>query len=286
MKETLPDVEAATERPPDVGADAAASAPSAAQAAPFDDASLVGTVLDERYRVVRLVGQGGMGLVYEAQHIHMQRRMAVKLLHPELSADTEVLARFEREAVAAARVQHPSVVAALDFGRLPSGTLYLVLEYVEGQSLSELLRDGPLEAGRAVSLALSIALALAAAHEAGIVHRDLKPDNVMLIPAVDGEPQVKVLDFGIAKLVDTERHEGDAPITRAGVVFGTPEYMAPEQASGSGADARSDLYALGMMLYEMLVGRTAFASTEVVEVLRAQILTPAPALPTSVPVPL
>jgi serine/threonine-protein kinase len=252
----------------------------------FDDAALVGSVLAERYRVVRLAGQGGMGLVYEAEHVHMQKRVAVKLLHAELSADAEVVARFEREALAAARIQHPGVVAAIDFGRLPSGTLYLVLEYVEGQSLSELLKAGPLEPERAVSIALSIALALAAAHEAGIIHRDLKPDNVMLVPGIEDEPQVKVLDFGIAKLVAVEGHEEREGLTRAGVVFGTPEYMSPEQARGGEVDVRSDLYALGMILYEMLAGHSAFSADEAVEVLRAQLISPVPPLPEQLPEPL
>src|SRR5690606_23745277 len=161
---------------------------------------LIGRILAERYRVTRLLGSGGMGAVYRAEHVHMRKAVALKVLHREMTAMPEVVARFEREAVAAARIEHPNVAAALDFGQLEDGAFYLVLEYIEGRSLSAALdAEGPFAPLRAVHITRQVAEALAAAHDAGVVHRDLKPDNIMLVER-DGDPDfAKVLDFGIAK---------------------------------------------------------------------------------------
>jgi serine/threonine protein kinase len=187
---------------------------------------MVGRVLAGRYRIEALLGMGGMGAVYRAEHVHMRKAVAVKILHREMTQLPEVVARFEREAVAAARITHPNVAAATDFGRLDDGSFYLALEFVEGRSLGQLIKkEGALAEERALGIARQIAEALAAAHAAGVVHRDLKPENVMLVSR-EGQPEfVKVLDFGIAKL----RFEstGDQPLTQMGVVFGTPEYMSP-----------------------------------------------------------
>ena len=237
--------------------------------------SLVGQVLAGRYRIGKQLGSGGMGAVYLAEHVHMRKVVAVKVLHREMTYMPEVVARFEREAVAAGRIEHPHVAAATDFGRLEDGAFYLVLEYVEGKSLRELLDEGgPLAPEVAAHIAEQIADALSAAHAAGIVHRDLKPDNVMLIQRDADSHFVKVLDFGIAKI---ELGGTQSQLTQMGSVFGTPEYMAPEQASGTPVDARADLYTLGIILYEMLTGRTPFAADDLVVILTRQ-MTAEPAL--------
>jgi serine/threonine protein kinase len=227
-------------------------------------AALIGMTLSGRYLINRLIGEGGMGAVYEAEHTHMKKRLAVKVLHAEMSRLQEVVDRFEREAMAAAHIEHPNVAAATDFGKLEDGSCFLVLEYVEGQSLREAIGKGRLELGRALRVTFQIASALQRAHALGIVHRDLKPENVMLVER-EGDPDfVKVLDFGIAKVpvgdIGTSvKPSADAPVlTQMGMVYGTPEYMAPEQALGQVVDARADLYALGVMLYEMLAGSRPF----------------------------
>ncbi len=244
-------------------------------------ATHVGTLLADRYRVDKLLGEGGMGQVFLGEHVHMRKAVAIKVLHRELTMQPEIVARFEREAVAAGRIEHPHVAAATDFGRLPDGAFYLVLEFVEGESLTALLSEQvKLPARRALGIARQIADALQAAHAAGVIHRDLKPDNVMLVNRPDGEDFVKVLDFGIAK-VQGEDVEQPA-LTRAGTVFGTPEYMAPEQAQGLSADGRADLYTLGMMLYEMLSGCTAFKDDDLLVVLTRQMTAAPPSLPPEV----
>ncbi len=234
-------------------------------------ALLVGQVVADRYRIVEVIGKGGMGAVYRADHVHIKKSFALKVLHRELTHHAEAVKRFEREAIAAARIDHPNVATAIDFGRLEGGAFYLVLDYVQGRNLRSLLNsEHHLTEIRAMRIARQVASALAAAHAAGIVHRDLKPDNVMLVEASSEPDFIKVLDFGIAKL-RTEEITDEPAITRFGTVFGTPEYMSPEQALGHSVDARSDLYALGIMLYEMLVGRTPFADEQLVTVLTRQM---------------
>src|SRR6187402_503202 len=235
----------------------------------------IGSMLAERYRIDALVGEGGMGRVYSAEHVLMRKRLAVKVLRRELTRVPEVVARFEREAMAAGNIEHPNVVAATDFGKLPDGAVFLVLEFVSGHSLRDEIAKGPFQVDRALHVARQIASALSAAHAQGIVHRDLKPENVMLVEK-GGDPDfVKVLDFGIAKVplgdaVGTGAKRGN-PITKAGMVFGTPEYMAPEQALGQTVDGRADLYALGVILYEMLSGSRPFSSQSQVGILGQQL---------------
>jgi eukaryotic-like serine/threonine-protein kinase len=247
------------------------------------DTSLVGTVLAGRYRIERLLGSGGMGSVYRAEHVLMRKTCAVKVLHREMTQVKEVVARFEREAVAAARIEHPHVANATDFGQLENGSFYLVLELIEGKGLGQLIAElGALPEERALIIARQIADALAAAHAAGIVHRDLKPDNVMRVAKDDGSDFVKVLDFGIAK-VQIEGMTTEQPaLTRLNTVMGTPEYMAPEQARGEAVDARADLYTLGVILYEMLAGTSPFRHEEFVVVLTKKLTEEPPALPASV----
>jgi serine/threonine-protein kinase len=258
--------------------------------------SLVGVVLSGRYLIERVIGEGGMGAVYQAQHTHMRKRLAVKVLHPEMSRLSEVVARFEREAMAAAHIEHPNVAAATDFGKLDDGSFFLVLEYVEGKSLREAIAEGRLELGRALHVARQIASALARAHALGIVHRDLKPENVMLVRRDEDPDFVKVLDFGIAKVPVGElggegRSGNDAPrnaapgqaLTQLGMVYGTPEYMAPEQALGQPVDARADLYALGAMMFEMITGARPYDHESKVTLLGMHVTAPIPRMTVRAP---
>ncbi len=247
--------------------------------------ALVGTLVGERYRVTELIGRGGMGAVYRAEHVHMRKTVALKVLHREMTALDEVVARFEREAIVAGRIEHPNVVGARDFGRLEDGSFYLVLDYVEGRVLDHVLKDSgeTFSVERVLNITGQIAEALQAAHAEGIVHRDLKPDNVMLIDRGNEPELVKVLDFGIAKMSIHEHSDTDRPITQAGTVFGTPEYMSPEQAAGQSVDHRGDLYSLGLLLYRMLAGRPPFTGEEVQAVLMMQITQHPPPLDRMLP---
>lgn len=255
---------ASTESPfPDVG--------------PLEPDERVGTVLGDRYRLDALLGEGGMGRVYQAEHVLMRKRLAVKILHRELTTVPEVVARFEREAMAAANIDHPNVAAATDFGKLPDGAVFLVLEFVSGTNLRDEIAKGPIPVERALHVVRQIAAALGAAHVLDIVHRDLKPENVMLIEKGGDGDFVKVLDFGIAKVPIGESSQGrGSPITKVGMVFGTPEYMAPEQALGQPVDGRADLYALGVILYEMIAGVRPFSSKSPVGILGQQLSKPPP----------
>jgi serine/threonine-protein kinase len=240
---------------------------------------LIGTVIADRYRVDEKLGVGGMGAVYRAEHVLMKKPVAVKVLHREMTVVGEVVKRFEREAIAAGRIDHPNITVATDFGKLPDGAFYLVLEYVPGRSLSTAMKeDGPFSVERALFIARQVAAGLGAAHAANIVHRDLKPDNIMLIERGSTKDFVKVLDFGIAKVAE----DGAGQLTRIGAVFGTPQYMAPEQAAGKPVDHRADLYSLGLVLYEMLTGKAAFGAMELVAILTKQLTEPPPPLPASV----
>ena len=243
----------------------------------------IGTLLAERYRIDALVGEGGMGKVYSAEHVLMRKRLAVKVLRRELTSVPEVVARFEREAMAAGNIEHPNVAGATDFGKLADGAVFLVLEFVSGRSLRDEIARGPFVVDRALHIARQISSALGAAHAQGIVHRDLKPENVMLVEK-GGDPDfVKVLDFGIAKVPlgdsippgPSGSSKGN-PITKAGMVFGTPEYMSPEQALGQTVDGRADLYALGVILFEMLAGVRPFSSQSSVGILGQQLSKPTP----------
>ena len=209
---------------------------------------LVGTVLDGRYRLDALIARGGMATVYAGFDTRLDRAVAVKVMHPALAADDEFVDRFRREAKAAARLSHPSVVAIYDQGEA-DGRVYLVMEHVSGRTLRELLREGRLPAAQALDVAAGVLTALAAAHAAGLVHRDVKPENVLV--AADGT--VKVADFGLARAVEASHYS-----VADGTLLGTVAYLAPEQVSTGAADPRADLYALGVVLYEMLTGAPPF----------------------------
>jgi hypothetical protein len=250
-----------------------------------DDEARVGTLVHERYLLTKLLGTGGMGAVYSAEHIHMKKQVALKVLHREMTVLPEVVARFEREAIAAARIEHPNVTQARDFGRLEDGSCYLVLEYVDGETLSHVLAKEGFTIARSLNVILQVAEALGAAHDKQIVHRDLKPDNVMLVRSASDFERVKVLDFGIAKVSIHERGRSQRPLTKMGSVFGTPEYMSPEQAAGQRVDHRADLYSLGLLLYRMIAGSPPFQAENINQVLMMQITQAPPPLPDAVPEP-
>lgn len=220
---------------------------------------MIGTTVGS-YRITQKVSVGGMGTVYKAQHTLIGKLAAVKVLHPELRSNREVVNRFFNEAKATTQIKHPGIVEIFDFGYLPSGDGYIVMEFLEGVSLARRMRKGKMAEGKAALLLKSACSALAAAHGKHIVHRDLKPDNIFLCPDPEapGGERTKLLDFGIAKLSDVGALGGSAA-TRTGMVMGTPTYMAPEQCSGAGAiDHRADLYALGCIFYEMVCGVPPF----------------------------
>jgi eukaryotic-like serine/threonine-protein kinase len=244
----------------------------------------VGTVLAERYRIDSVLGEGAMGKVYAAEHVLMRKRLAVKVLHRELSSIPELVARFEREAMAAANVDHPNIAVATDFGKLPDGAVFLALELVEGRCLRDEIALGPIPMVRALHIARQVAAALGVAHAQGIVHRDLKPENVMLVDKAGDPDFVKVLDFGVARVpIGEGAAEGGGAITRAGMVFGTPEYIPPEQALGQVSDGRADLYSLGVMLFEMLTGERPFVADSKVSLVGQHLGKPPPKLTDKLP---
>ncbi|HEX5707677.1 MAG TPA: serine/threonine-protein kinase, partial [Pyrinomonadaceae bacterium] len=222
---------------------------------------LAGLVLDDKYRLDERLGEGGMGAVYRATHLLIERPVAVKVLSARLVTDEAAKERFRREARAAGRLQHTNAVAVTDFGETKDGLVYIVMELLEGTPLrSVLAREAPLDPARAVSLMLQIAAAVSAAHEAGIIHRDLKPGNIFIVQRPHAPHIVKVLDFGIAKLAEEVTGGGDPvnTLTGTGVMIGTPRYMSPEQCDGATLTPASDVYSLGVILYEMLTGQTPF----------------------------
>jgi len=210
-----------------------------------------------------------MGTVYRATHTLMDKPVAVKILRPELATDAEAIARFHREARSASRLDHDHCIRVTDFGQSDDGHLFLVMELLDGHSLSYVTRRGPVPAARAAAIGVAVAEALQHAHDAGIIHRDLKPDNVFLARRAKGREIVKVLDFGLAKLA-SDSALGPS-ITRDGTVFGTPEYMAPEQAEGEKLDGRTDVYALGVILYQLVCGEVPFKSSNFVALLTKQV---------------
>lgn len=215
-----------------------------------DSQTRIGTTIAGKYHLDRLLGKGGMGAVYEATHTGIDRKFALKLMHPHADEAPDSEARFEREARAAGRIGHPNIVDVFDFGRTDEGAPYIVMELCAGESLAERLVRGPLEERDACEVAVEMLRALEAAHGAGIVHRDIKPANVFLCKDANGKRTIKVLDFGIAKFV-----EGDVTLTHTGAVIGSPLYMAPEQVRAEkDVDARADVWSVGATLYEMLGG--------------------------------
>jgi serine/threonine-protein kinase len=243
-----------------------------------------GVVVGDRYRIGRLLGEGRTGTVYVAEHVLLQKKVALKVLHPDLTDTPEGVARFEREAMATARIEHPNVAGAIDFGKLEDGARYLALEYVEGASLRNMIASGRMELKRALHVSRQIASALAAAQALDIVHRDLKPENVMLVTRGDDPDFVKIIDFGMVRIaVDDGPYGGPQRLTKAGAVFGTPEYIPPEQGIGQKVDSRADLYALGVMMFEMIAGVRPYPERDDVGILGQQLTLPVPTFAERVP---
>ena len=223
---------------------------------------LIGQVLDGRYRIERMLGEGGMGIVYKGVHTTLGKALAIKVLRPEVSKNEEILQRFRQEAQSASQIGNPHIIDISDFGTLPDGSTYFVMEFLTGKSLTAALCETKFSSARTIHVIKQLAGALGAAHEIGIVHRDLKPDNVQLIERGGQKDFVKVLDFGIAKVGGST-----SKLTQAGQVFGTPHYMSPEQCAGTNVDHRTDIYALGVMLYEMACGKVPFDADNLMGIL-------------------
>ncbi len=214
---------------------------------------LIGSTIDGRYAITAVLGEGGMGVVYAARHVIIDKRVAIKVLRKEAATDESAAQRFLAEAKAASKIGQQNIVDITDFGVLRDGHAYFVMEFLDGPTLGKLVKDGPLAPGRAIAIAIQIARGLGAAHQKGIIHRDLKPENVFVLEREGVADIVKIVDFGIARDANAKKR-----LTVAGMVMGTPEYMAPEQASGQDTDHRVDQYSLGCIIYEMLTGQTPF----------------------------
>jgi serine/threonine-protein kinase len=250
---------------------------------PRPDGDLIGETIDGKYAIEGLLGRGGMGTVFEARHVAIDRRVAVKVLHAAQAQKANAVKRFHQEARAAGAIGHPNICAVYDLGTLDDGRPYLVMERLEGETLAERIAvEGALPFDDVVDAMVQVASALVVTHHKGIVHRDIKPENVFLTRQTSGPPLVKLLDFGVSKMMtrSTEGPADEADLTRIGMVVGTPHYMAPEQARGDrDLDGRVDVYACGVILYEALTGRRPFNAPSY-EALLLQILAGAPRPPT------
>ena len=251
------------------------------------DDFLLARVIDGRYLIRRRLGRGSAGSVFEGEHLQTKRRVAVKVLHHALASSAEFRIRFEREAQSASRLSHPACVSVLDFGRIAKiepaggadellGVPYLVMEFVRGELLMDRIGKGPLAAPDALLITRGVISGLRHAHGLGIVHRDVKPENIMLAAVGDATPLVKLLDFGLAKDMTPDELGEQEAHGEQGLIFGSPGYLSPEQAAGYAADARSDLYSLGVVMFEMVSGRPPFVRAQLADVVRDHILTPPP----------
>jgi serine/threonine protein kinase len=234
----------------------------------------IGKVIQGRYKVLRRIGEGGMGVVYVAEHVEIEKKVALKVLRDDYSKRPEVVDRFRQEARSASKIGHPHIVDVTDFGQLEDGGVYFVMEFLSGCGLNEICRGEQVPLVRAVTIIEQIARALKAAHEKGIVHRDMKPENVFLIKRDEREDFVKILDFGIAKISDRD-NEGKR-LTKTGMIFGTPEYMSPEQAVGKKLRPTSDIYSFGIVIYEMLTGEQPHRATTPIALLQTRLETAPP----------
>ena len=255
--------------------------PSVMIPAPKDGSDpLVGRVLSERYKILRRVGEGGMGIVYEAMHVVIEKHVALKVLRDDFSSRPEVVERFRQEAKSASRIGHENIVDISDFGETPNGQSYFVMEMLDGEDLADILaREHTLAPKRAVKIIMQCCRALGAAHSKGIVHRDMKPENIFLVSREGVDDFVKIVDFGIAKMSDIETQGAPGrKLTKTGMIFGTPEYMSPEQAAGKPLDHRVDVYALGVILYEMICGRVPFVGDTFMGVLTQHMFEQPPPL--------
>ncbi|HEX4449153.1 MAG TPA: protein kinase, partial [Polyangiaceae bacterium] len=247
-----------------------------------DHESLTGRTIAGKFVIEALIGSGAMGAVFRARQVALEKAVAIKVLHGEHAADPAFAARFHREAKAASRLNHPNSIQVIDFGAEPDGLLYIAMELIDGRSLHHVVReDWPMAPARVADIVMQTLAALAVAHDLGVVHRDLKPENVMVLAGTDDDGKardiVKVCDFGIAKITDPRAYraagerESEAPVTTAGFLVGTPEYMSPEQGRGEKLDPRSDLYSVGVILYEMLTKRVPFDAENAIGVVLKHI---------------
>ena len=258
--------------------DATTLCPADGVALETTDDSLIGKTLAGKYRIDARLNVGGMGTVYRGTHVLMDKTVAIKVLRPSLAADEKIVARFSREARAASRISHPNALSVTDFGEDENGIVFLVMEYLNGKTLKQVIREeGPLSLARTVDIMRQVGDALHVAHSQNVVHRDLKSDNIMLLSTSAGD-HAKVLDFGIAKINEPEG-EFDAGLTAPNLVIGTPQYMSPEQCSqDSEIDARSDIYSFGVILYEMLVGHVPFTGDSPTIVMMKHLQDPVPSV--------
>ena len=240
---------------------------------------LVGKVFDGRYEILARIGEGGMGVVYKARQVSIDRVIAIKVLNPQMASDQQWVQRFSNEAKACSRLQHPNTIRMFDFGQTSDGRFFMTMEFLEGNVLRAAINNQPMAPNRVMKVLIQCCASLAEAHAIGIIHRDIKPDNVFLLNMAGSPDFVKLLDFSVAKLLQ----EGGQMKTQAGVVFGTPQYMSPEQGRGLPLDARSDLYALGILGYEMLTGRVPFNDDNPMTVLQMHLRSEVPPMPPSVP---
>lgn len=241
-------------------------------------------ILSGQFQILQKIGSGGMGSVYKAAQPAMNRMVAVKILHPKLANRKDLVSRFRREARAMSHLTHPNTVKVHLYGELEDGSLYIVMEYLEGKNLNQSVRkEGPMGPERAVPIMIQVCGALQEAHTQGIVHRDLKPENIFLSTNGGLRDFPKVLDFGLAKVTERELRPGSVMLTQEGMVFGTPEFMSPEQAQGKTLDARSDIYSLAVILYEMLTGKLPFDARTPMEYIQHHITKPPLHLDTRVP---
>ena len=241
-------------------------------------------LLDGQFRILQKIGSGGMGAVYKALQPAMNRMVAVKILHPKLANRKDLVSRFRREARAMSHLSHPNTVKVYLYGELDDGSLYIVMEYLEGRNLNQVVRkEGPLSVDRAIPVLIQVCGALQEAHLMGIVHRDLKPENIFLSTNGGLKDFPKVLDFGLAKVTERELRPGSIMLTQEGMVFGTPEFMSPEQAQGHTLDARSDIYSLAVILYEVLTGKLPFDARTPMEYIQLHVTKPPIALDERIP---
>lgn len=224
---------------------------------------MLGSVVAQKYKLIESLGSGGMGVVFKAQHVLMHKTVALKMLHPQLIVSDHCLSRFQQEAKALSHIDHPNIIAVFDYGTTESGQPFIVMDYVRGHSLEDIIKkDGPLAPERGLRILIQVADAIAEAHKCGIIHRDLKPSNVMLVADGDNEESVRIVDFGIAKIVNAETGN---QLTKTGEIFGSPAYMSPEQCRGDVLDERSDIYSFGCVMYEALSGTVPFAGENMFE---------------------
>ena len=232
-------------------------------------------ILNGQFRILQKIGTGGMGSVYKAEQADMKRMVAIKILHPKLTNRQDLASRFRREARAMAQLTHPNTVKVFTYGELEDGSLYIVMEFLEGRNLNRAVkRDGPLPLERAVTILIQVCGALQEAHSMGIIHRDLKPENIFLCKQMGIDEYPKVLDFGLAKVTEQQMRPGSVNLTQEGMVFGTPEFMSPEQAQGHALDATSDIYSLAVILYEALTGKLPFDAKSPMEFIQKHVVTP------------